>query len=72
MDSDSDALVLLGRHIKQMRIKKGITQQQLCKSCDCEEGIIDLIEKGKTDPTLLEINQIAKALNVSLAEIFGY
>jgi len=55
----------LGENLKALRTKKNITQTGLAKILDVDKSFISNIEKGKNNPTLSTITNLAKALDVS-------
>jgi len=55
----------LGENLKTLRTKKNITQTGLAKILDVDKSFISNIEKGKNNPTLSTITNLAKALEVS-------
>jgi transcriptional regulator with XRE-family HTH domain len=64
----SEILKLIGKRIKEMRIKKGISQADLVGRM---EGNIDptnisRIEAGRTNPTVITLYRIAEALEVDI------
>ena len=66
MKSDS---VKLGRNLKLIRIKKGISQGEIARTLKVGRSFITNIENGKTNPTLDTIAKIAKAIGVSVGEL---
>ena len=67
-----DELRLLGRGIKQLRRKHRLTQQELAKRCNIHYQFLGGIERGTENPTLDVLGRIARALGVSLPELFSY
>lgn len=59
----------LGENLKTFRTKKNITQTGLAKNLDVDKSFISNIEKGKNNPTLSTITNLAKALEVSTNEL---
>ena len=57
-------------NVKFVRIKKGVTQEQLAKKVGVTRQTIGLIEKGDYNPTLSLCIAIAKELNQTLASLF--
>lgn len=53
-----------GKLIKELRIKKGFTQEELAKLTDLSTRTIQRIENGKVDPRAYTLQMIAKALHV--------
>lgn len=58
--------------IKEIRKQKGITQKQLAKISGVSASEIGYIENNERQPTLLTMCRLAKALKVSVSELFEY
>jgi len=58
-------------NIRKIRQKKGISQDRLSKEADLALNTIVKIETGESpNPTVETLEKIAKALGVSIAELF--
>lgn len=53
-----------GKLIKELRIKKGMTQEELADKTDLSARTIQRIENGEVDPRAYTLQMIAKALEV--------
>ena len=62
--------VKLGLNIKKLRIKKKISQAKIASEVGVDKGFISLLENGSANPTLTTITKVAKALGVSVEELF--
>ena len=67
---------IIGERIKELREKKGYSQQQLSDKMELLAvytcgGSISRIENGKRAVTDIEIDAISRVLDVSLDELFG-
>jgi len=60
----------LGKRIKKARKEKHITQQKLAEMVHMHETTISRIETGTINPSVHTINKLAKALKVSMSELF--
>lgn len=60
----------IGKNIVIQRVIKDISQKELARLCGKPVSIISKIEKGKTNPTLSTLNEVAKALNVDIKTLF--
>ena len=67
-DMESEAQ-RLGRNLKRIRTKKGISQGDIVRSLGMDRAFISNIENGKTNPTLATITKLAKAVGVSVGEL---
>ncbi|HAT3992542.1 TPA: helix-turn-helix transcriptional regulator [Elizabethkingia anophelis] len=67
----SEILELVGKRIKELRIQKGISQVDLVARMDgnIDPTNISRIESGRTNPTLLTLQRIANALEISLKDL---
>lgn len=64
------ALVTLGETIRSLRKARGISQEELAHRSQLDRAYISSIERGKQNPGVMTIIQIAKGMDVSVAEIF--
>lgn len=62
---------LIGRRIKEIRLSKNITQQQLAEMIDIDQRSMSAIECGTNFPTK-NLLKIANSLGVELKELFDY
>jgi transcriptional regulator with XRE-family HTH domain len=65
---ESDA-VIFGRHLRELRLSKNLTQQQLAAMIDSNHPFISNMERGLTLPGLAMIVRLAHALECSLSEL---
>lgn len=59
----------LGKNLKRIRTKKGITQADIARSLGVSRGFVSNLENGKTNPTLATISKIADAIGVGIEEL---
>lgn len=64
-------MLTIGEKIKQIRIKKGLTQSQLGKLCKppMADSAIRRYESGRTIPKIETLQKIANALDVSVLDL---
>lgn len=62
----------LGLKIKELRKRKGFTQEQLAELINMEQNSISVIESGRNFPTLGTLEKIAQILEVNLSDFFNY
>jgi putative transcriptional regulator len=60
----------MNNNVKFVRMKAGVTQEQLAKQVGVTRQTIGLIEKGDYNPTLSLCIAIAKALGKTLDDLF--
>jgi transcriptional regulator with XRE-family HTH domain len=56
-----------GKLIKELRIKKGMTQEELAEKTEVSARTIQRIENGEVDPRAYTLQMIAKALEVDFS-----
>lgn len=61
--------VAFGHVIKQLRTEKGLSQEKLSFESGLDRSFISQLECGIKQPSLVTIFQLAKALQVSPAQI---
>jgi transcriptional regulator with XRE-family HTH domain len=58
------------KNLKKIRHERGLSQNQLAKICKVHYSTIFYWESGKRTPKLDEIKRIAKALKVTISQLF--
>jgi transcriptional regulator with XRE-family HTH domain len=71
MKSNSEILIKFGNSIRKLRKEKGISQEELAHRADLHRTYIGMIERAEKNITLLNIEKIAKALDVKITELFS-
>jgi transcriptional regulator with XRE-family HTH domain len=59
----------LGKAIRQLRDKRGMTQEALAHAAGVTVGHLSMIERGHSNPTWATVKAIAAALDVSMVEV---
>ena len=57
-------------NIKELRIKLGMTQEELAEKAGVRRETIVFLEQGKYNPSLGLANQVSKILHKRLDEVF--
>lgn len=57
---------MIGQKIKELRIKRGLTQEELAERTNLSVRTIQRIESGDVDPRTYTLNLLAEALDVEL------
>ncbi len=65
-------IAMIGRRIRQFRKEKGLTQTGLAERLGKSLRVVQKYENGDIDFPISVIDDIAEALDVSLADILGY
>ncbi len=61
----------IGQRIKELRLRKKMTQHKLAMSCNFEKASMSRIEAGKTNMTLLTLRKICIALETNIYVFFS-
>ena len=65
----TDPRVLLGKRIRELRTKAGVSQEKLGELADLDRTYISGVERGARNVGLLNIVEIARALKVSASNL---
>ena len=68
MQSKTDVLIKFGERVRDLRKERGLSQEQLAFKADLHRTYIGMIERAEKNITLINIEKIANALEVSLSE----
>ncbi|HVI69274.1 MAG TPA: helix-turn-helix transcriptional regulator [Magnetospirillaceae bacterium] len=66
----SNIRVAFGKRIRQVRLAKGFTQESLADTVGLHRTYIGNIERGEESVSVDNVAKIAKALKVSISELF--
>ncbi len=61
----------IGKRIKELREQASMSQKDLSYSADLDRSYIASVENGSRNISIVNIEKIANALNVSLNEFFN-
>jgi transcriptional regulator with XRE-family HTH domain len=70
--ADRERLKEFGENLKKIRTRKGYSLRALSHECRIDFSDIGKMERGETNPTLLTILELAKALQVSADELVRF
>lgn len=59
-----------GQRVRELRTKKGLSQEALALVCELDRTYIGGVERGERNVSLLNIRKIADGLGVSARELF--
>lgn len=70
-DKELESILLqLGKRICYLRTLKGLTQLDLATDADTTTSYLSDVERGKRNPSVKVLSRFAKALDVTLEELF--
>jgi transcriptional regulator with XRE-family HTH domain len=63
--------ISFGRIIKNLREERGISQEILADRADLNRSYVGEVERGTAMPSLSTITKLARALNISAADLLA-
>ena len=63
--------MIIGRRIKEERIKRGLTQEELGNMVGVSKTAISYYERGKEQPKMEKLKKLTEVLNLTPNYIFG-
>jgi len=61
-----------GQQLKKLRNEKNLTQEQFAKKCGLHKKYIGMVERGERNPSLINIELIAKGLEISISDLMKF
>lgn len=68
---EADFLSALGKRVREVRNRRGMTRKVTARDADVSERHLAQIESGEGNVSIVLLRRIAKALNVSLGDLFA-
>lgn len=65
----SESLVLLGKRIREIRVKRGLSQEKLSELCGISSRHISEMERGESNPSYQVLEQVTDALGIRVQEL---
>lgn len=69
MEDSKEILAAFGAKVRELRLEKNLSQEELAHLADLHRTYIGMIERAEKNITLLNIEKIAKALETSLSDL---
>lgn len=70
-EKEMDRKTEIGNKIKQLRVLKGLTQEELGDRCELSKGFISQLERDLTSPSIATLMDILQVLGTDLTEFFS-
>lgn len=64
-----DIRKLVGRNLRRLRLARGISQEELAFQAGIDRTYMSGLERGVRNPTVLVLDRLAQALNVTIGDI---
>ena len=65
------ALVALGRAIRDARLERGVSQEELAHRAQIDRSYMSSIERGGQNPGVISVVRIAYALDMTVTELMA-
>lgn len=72
METKRNILISFGEKVREIRKEKGLSQEELAHKANLHRTYIGMIERAEKNITLVNIEKIANALEVSINELFNF
>lgn len=63
------ASTVFGKILRELRLEKGLSQEQLGFEADLRRTYVSILELGQQQPSLTTIFKLAKALNIKASHL---
>ena len=63
-------LVRFGRKVREHRLSLGLSQEDLAERADVHRTYIGMIERAEKNITLVNIEKVARALDIKIKDLF--
>lgn len=67
-----NSLILLGKRIRELRTKRGLSQERLSELCGVSSRHISEMERGESNPSFQVMEQVTSALGISMKDLFDF
>ena len=68
----NNILNIFGLRIRELRLEKKLTQEQFAQLSGLHKNYIGMVERGERNPSLINIEIIAKTFEISISELMKF
>ncbi|PRX69787.1 helix-turn-helix protein [Cohnella sp. SGD-V74] len=61
---------IIGKTLKAIRLKQGLSQEDLAHECDVDRSYISMIEVGRNEPSVTKIFELCSGLKIKPSDFF--
>jgi transcriptional regulator with XRE-family HTH domain len=69
---DRTNLIIFGKHLRQVRLEKKLTQTELAFKAGFDRNYIGMLERGQRNPSLLNLIKLAAALGMKTSWLLDF
>lgn len=66
----NNLLTKFGKRVREKRLKADLSQEELADRAGLHRTYIGMIERAEKNITLMNVEKLAKALNIKLSDLF--
>ena len=70
--SHTDLTEKLGQKIRIVRMKRKMSQEKLAELAELNRNFIGMVERGESNITVKNLENISKAFNMEIKELFNF
>ena len=70
MPLETDIRVRFGRRLRELRQGRGLSQEDLADRAELHRTYVSSVERGERNVALVNLERLAKALNVHIRDLF--
>ncbi|WP_339252463.1 helix-turn-helix transcriptional regulator [Paenibacillus sp. FSL P2-0136] len=64
-DTPNTLKQIIGKTVKAIRIKQGLSQEDLAHECNVDRSYISMIEVGRNEPSITKIFELCRGLKIT-------
>jgi transcriptional regulator with XRE-family HTH domain len=68
----SEISIKFGEKVRELRTKKGFSQEELAHIADVHRTYIGMVERAEKNITLVNVEKIAKALEITISDLLKF
>ncbi|MCH7481206.1 MAG: helix-turn-helix transcriptional regulator [Chloroflexi bacterium] len=68
----AEILLKFGKKIRKLRLEKNLSQEELAERTGFHRTYIGMVERGERNISVINLNKIAKALDVLLFDLLNF
>ncbi len=72
MSEKEGKIMEIGNKIRNLRVQKGLTQEELANRCELSKGFISQVERDLTSPSIATLTDILQCLGTNLEQFFSH
>lgn len=69
---EKKTLIKFGKHLRELRLEKGISQEELNFKANLSKNAVGLVERGEINCSLLTMESLANGLGISKKDLMDY